>query len=119
MLASRHGLTRRRVLTLLGASIVGSALPQLAHAVEGPPDPSSDAKWTVSFADELDDLARFQRNWRKVTNAGDQTQTLRIPQNDVLHNGALELRLGANTDEGADRFRFTGGYVESASFRQC
>lgn len=119
MLASRHGLTRRRVLTLLGASIVGSALPQLAHAVEGPPDPISDAKWTVSFDDELDDLARFQRNWRKVTNAGDQTQTLRIPQNDVLHNGALELRLGTNPDEGADRFRFTGGYVESASFRQC
>lgn len=119
MLGLRPGLTRRRVLTLLGAGAVSSALPRSAFADEAPPDPRRDASWRVSFDDDFEDPVRFGRNWRKVTNAGDQTQTLRLPQNDVLRNGSLELRLGDNPDVGNQRFRFTGGYVESASFRQC
>jgi len=115
----RHGLTRRKVLTLLGASAVSSALPRHAYAGEGLPDPNRDACWRVSFDDDFEDPVRFQRNWRKVTSAGDQTQTLRVPQNDVLRDGSLELLLGHNPDAGNQRFGFTGGYIESASFRQC
>jgi len=118
MVPPRHRFTRRGLLAFFGASFASAALPHPSSAAETPPDLKRDANWTVSFDDTFDDPSRFALNWRKIKSGGDQTQTLRLPQNDVLADGTLRLELGSNPDANDHRFRFTGGYVESADFRQ-
>jgi beta-glucanase (GH16 family) len=76
-------------------------------------------QWSLAFGDDFRDAARFDREWRRVSNAGDETKTMRLPQNDVLGKEGLALQLADNPDRGDTKHPFTGGYVEGLHFRQC
>jgi beta-glucanase (GH16 family) len=71
--------------------------------------------WRPTFRDDFDDPQRFEKDWMKVQIAGDNVQTLRIPENAVVADGLLDLELGHAS---AGKLPFTGGYVQTHSFRQ-
>lgn len=113
-------MRRRRFLASALAS-TGLWLAPWARAATGalPPAfagaPDDAGHWQLSFRDEFDDPQRFEKDWMKVTIAGDNVQTLRVPENAVVAAGQLDLELDHAT---SGKQPFTGGYVQTRSFRQ-
>ncbi len=71
--------------------------------------------WQTTFRDDFDDPQRFEKDWMKVRIAGDNVQTLRVPENAVVGGGTLDLELDHAIGQ---EMPFTGGYVQTRSFRQ-
>jgi beta-glucanase (GH16 family) len=72
-------------------------------------------RWAPSFVDDFSDAASIDQNWVRMTDRGDGHKTVRLPQNVTVSGGELDLKLGHGDDK--DR-PFTGGFVQSRSFRQ-
>ncbi len=75
----------------------------------------ADEEWRLSFEDDFNDEDRFRRTWERMRIGGDGHPTMRYPENVVVENGELDLRLGHQVDP---KRPFTGGYIRSRTFRQ-
>ena len=87
-------------------------------AVSPAPAAIEAGNWAPTFFDDFTDRPRFERQWQKITNAGEMTKTLRRPENAVLVGDGLALELGNNTNDATGKLPFTGGYVQSSDFGQ-
>jgi beta-glucanase (GH16 family) len=113
--------SRRSFLQGFGLAVASSAIgwPALALSAGEPAAlRDSPGTWELAFGDDFADAGRFERHWRRVTSYGDFTETLRLPENVVVDGDGLDLMLGANPRR-EPKFPFSGGYVETRSFRQC
>jgi len=114
---------RRRFLNLTTAGLVSAGLalrPSGLKALTASelPVPLARMKgdWQLTFEDSFDDPAAFDRSWERLKKGGHNHPTMRYPQNVVVEDGEVDLRLGHQDDP---KKPFTGGYIQTRTFRQC
>ncbi|MBQ0820656.1 MULTISPECIES: glycoside hydrolase family 16 protein [Microvirga] len=115
-------LSRRSFLqTVTCGAVLGGSLNRCRSAfAQGSSQPAPLAelggRWRLSFLDDFANAAHFDRYWVRVTDRGGDHQTVRLPENVAVSDGGLHLKLGHGNDE---QRPYTGGFVQSRSFRQC
>ncbi|TYC53124.1 glycoside hydrolase family 16 protein [Rhodobacterales bacterium] len=116
---SRRGFLASAAGAVLSAGAF-SVLPRWAEALTSNSDLPAPLRnvagdWRLTFEDRFSSAVAFNRNWEKMRKGGHNHETMRYPRNAVIEGGRLDLRLGHQKDA---KRPFTGGFVQTRSFRQ-